>query len=312
MKKLVRVTLVLLALAVVLAAVYACDNQKETGGQASPGGTQNSADPGNSGAQSSSSSSASPTPDSAQPTQLDPGTEDGQAAGYTVETGVLIMATNAEFPPYEYWEGGKIVGIDAEIAEAIANRLGLTLQIDDIDFDAIIAAVSSGRVDMGMAGMTVTEDRMESVDFSTSYATGVQVIIVKEGSAITDVDDLFADDASFDIGVQESTTGDLYTTWDLEEEGLATIYRFRRGADAVQALVTGRVDCVVIDNEPARAFVAMNPGLIILETEFAVEDYAICFAKGSTELRNAVDAALRELIADGTVQRILDKYIAAD
>jgi len=158
--------------------------------------------------------------------------------------------------------------------------------------------------------MTVTDERKENVDFSTSYATGVQVVIVAENSPIDSVDDLF-EVGGFDIGVQESTTGDLYTTWDLEEEGLATIHRFSRGADAVQALVTGRVDCVVIDNEPAKAFVAMNTGLKILETEFAVEEYAIAFAKGSEELRDAVDGALRDLIADGTVQRIIDKYIVA-
>jgi len=229
----------------------------------------------------------------------------------TVEPGTLIMATNAEFPPYEFWEESKIVGIDAEIAEAIANKLGLKLKIDDIEFNAIITSVTGGRADMGMAGMTVTEERMNSVNFSTSYATGVQVIIVRDDSPITNVDDLFAEGAFFDIGVQESTTGDIYTTGDLEEAGLATIYRYSRGADAVQALVIGRVDCVVIDNEPAKAFVEMNPGLKILDTEFAVEDYAIAFAKNNTELRDAVDDALRELIADGTVKKIIDKYIAA-
>jgi len=237
---------------------------------------------------------------------------DSAPALTTVESGVLIMATNAEFPPYEFWEGDVIVGIDAEIAGAIAEKLGLTLQIDDMDFTAIIGSVVAGRADMAMAGLTITDERKESVDFSTSYATGVQVIIVQEGSEITSVDDLFDDDASFDIGVQESTTGDLYTTWDLEDEGLATVHRFRRGADAVQALVTGRVDCVVIDNEPARAFVAMNPGLVILDTEFAVEDYAIAFSKDNPELREAVDAALRDLIADGTVQKVIDKYITSN
>jgi polar amino acid transport system substrate-binding protein len=180
-----------------------------------------------------------------------------------------------------------------------------------MDFGAILAAVTAGRADMAMAGLTVTPERMQSVDFSTSYATGVQVIIVRDGSPIRNADALRADGAHFNIGVQESTTGDLYTTWDLEDEGLATIHRFRRGADAVQALITGRVDCVVIDNEPARAFVAMNRGLHILETEFAVENYAIAFAKGS-HLRYAVDGALQALIADGTVKRIIDKYITVD
>lgn len=230
----------------------------------------------------------------------------------TVEEGTLIMATNAEFPPYEFWDEGKIVGIDAEIAGAIADKLGLTLKIDDIEFNAIITSVTGGRADMGMAGMTVTEERKNSVDFSTSYATGIQVIIIRDDSPITHVDDLYAEGAFFEIGVQESTTGDIYASGDLEDEGKATMYRYSRGADAVQALVIGRVDCVIIDNEPAKAFVAMNPGLKILETEFAKEDYAIAFSKSSKALRDAVDAALRDLIADGTVKKIVDKYISAD
>jgi len=229
----------------------------------------------------------------------------------TVSPGLLIMATNAEFPPYEFWEGSEIVGIDAEIAAAIADKLGLTLQIDDMDFGAIIASVTAGRADIAMAGLTVTEERKESVNFSTSYARGIQVVIVDEGSPITSVDDLY-EIGGFDIGVQESTTGDLYTTWFLEDEGLATIHRFRRGADAVQSLVIGRVDCVVIDNEPAKAFVAMNPGLSILDTEFEIEDYAIAMSKDNPGLLAAVDGALNALIADGTVQRIIDKYISSD
>ena len=160
--------------------------------------------------------------------------------------------------------------------------------------------------------MTVTDERLESVYFSVSYATGVQVIIVREDSEITSVDDLFEDGVHFNIGVQISTTGDLYATWDLEDEGLATVNRYRRGTDAVQSLVTGRVDCVIIDNEPAKAFVTANPGLKILETEFAVEDYAIAIRRGNTELKDAIDEALRALIADGTVQRIIDKYISVD
>ncbi|MCL2175618.1 MAG: ABC transporter substrate-binding protein [Treponema sp.] len=233
-------------------------------------------------------------------------------ASLTVEEGVLIMVTNAEFPPYEFWDGGKIVGIDAEIAEAIAGKLGLTLRIDDIDFNAILSAVTSGRADMGMAGMTVTEERMQNVNFSTSYATGVQVIIVRNNSPITSKDDLSAEGAKFNIGVQETTTGDIYATGDLEDEGFAVIHRYKRGADAVQALVTGRVDCVIIDNEPAKAFVAANQGLKILDTEYTVENYAISFSKQNTALRDAVDGALRELIADGTVQKVIDKYIKAD
>ena len=229
-----------------------------------------------------------------------------------VEPGKLIMATSADSPPYEFWEGSQIVGIDAEIAAAIAEKLGLELYIDDIDFDSIIAAVVAGRADIGMAGMTITDDRLESVDFSVSYATGVQVIIVREDSVITSADDLFEEGAFFTIGVQISTTGDLYSEWFLEDEGLATVTRYRRGADAIQSLITGRVDCVIIDNEPAKAFVAANPGLKILEQEFEVEDYAIAIRKGNTALKEAINNALTELIANGTVQRIIDKYISAD
>jgi polar amino acid transport system substrate-binding protein len=230
----------------------------------------------------------------------------------TANEGKLTMATNAAFPPYEYIEGGKIVGIDAEIAGAIANKLGLELQIDDMEFDAIIEAVKGGKADIGLAGMTVTPDRAEEVDFTATYATGVQVVIVTEDSAITSVDDLFAEGASNVIGVQRNTTGDLYTTWDLEDAGLATIDRYSKGADAVQALKTGKVDCVVIDNEPAKAFVAEVEGLQILETEYVLEDYAGAMNKDNPELYAAVNAALEELIADGTVQAIIDTYISAE
>ena len=229
----------------------------------------------------------------------------------TVESGKLIMATNAAFPPYEYIEGNEIVGIDAEIAGAIAEKLGLELQIDDMEFDSIIESVKGGKADMGLAGMTVTEERKEVVNFTTSYATGVQVVIVTEGSAITTVDDLFAEGANHLIGVQRNTTGDLYSTWDLEDAGLATVERYSKGADAVQALLTGKVDCVVIDNEPAKAFVEANEGLVILDTAYAVEDYAAAMNKDNAELYEAVNKALEELIADGTVASIISKYIPA-
>jgi polar amino acid transport system substrate-binding protein len=227
-------------------------------------------------------------------------------------TKTLVMGTNAEFPPYEFYDGDAIVGIDAEIAQAICDKLGYTLEIQDMAFDSIIAAVQSGKIDFGMAGMTVTEDRLTQVSFSTSYATGVQVVIVKDDSAITSVDDLFKTDAANVIGVQISTTGDLYSTWDLEDAGLATIERYNKGADAVAALMTGKVDCVIIDNEPAKAFVAANEGLKILDTQYAVEDYAIAISKDNTELLDEINTALEALIADGTVQTIVDKYISTD
>ena len=235
-----------------------------------------------------------------------------EAAFTTVESGKLIMATNAAFPPYEYIEGNEIVGIDAEIAGAIAEKLGLELQIDDMEFDAIVESVKGGKADIGLAGMTVTPERQEVINFTASYATGVQVVIVTEDSPITSVDDLFAEGASHVIGVQRNTTGDLYTTWDLEDAGLATIDRYSKGADAVQALITGKADCVVIDNEPAKAFVAANEGLKILETEYILEEYAAAMNKDNEALYTAVNAALEELIADGTVQAIIDKYIPAE
>ena len=178
----------------------------------------------------------------------------------TVESGKLIMATNAAFPPYEFIEGNEIVGIDAEIAGAIAEKLGLELQIDDMEFDSIVESVKGGKADIGLAGMTVTPERQEVINFTSSYATGVQVVIVAENSSIASVDDLFVEGNNYIIGVQRNTTGDLYSTWDLEDVGLASIDRYSKGADAVQALLTGKVDCVVIDNEPAKAFVAETSG----------------------------------------------------
>jgi polar amino acid transport system substrate-binding protein len=224
----------------------------------------------------------------------------------------LTMATNASFPPYEFVDGDTIVGIDAEIAAAICAKLGYELEIADMEFDSIIPAVQSGKADFGMAGMTVTEERSQLINFSESYATGIQAVIVKEGSPITKADDLTAEGAGYTIGVQLSTTGDLYATWDIEDEGLGTISRFPNGNDAVMALVGGKVDCVIIDNEPAKAYVAANEGLVVLETQYAVEDYAACIAKNNEELLEKFNAALAELIADGTVQAIVDKYIPAE
>lgn len=258
--------------------------------------------------------SAKPATESAAPaTESTAPAADGTAAVTgTVKEGVLTMGTNAAFPPYEYYEGDKIVGIDADIAQAIADKLGLTLAIEDMEFDSIITAIQGGKVDMGLAGMTVTDERKESVAFSDGYATGVQVVIVAEGSPITSVDDLFAEGNNYSIGVQRNTTGDLYTTWDLEDEGLATIDRYSKGADAVMALKAGKVDCVVIDNEPAKSFIAENEGLKILDTKYIEETYAIAMKKDNTELNDKINAALKELIADGTVQSIIDKYIVAE
>ena len=231
---------------------------------------------------------------------------ESQAAFTTVKEGKLVMATNAFFPPYEFYEGETIVGIDAEIAAAIAEKLGLELVIENMEFNSIITAVTTGAADFGLAGMTVTETRKQEVDFSISYATGVQSIIVKEGSAITCVDDLYAEGAAYKVAVQLGTTGDIYATDDF---GADLVTQYNNGNEAVLALLGGDVDCVIIDNEPAKAFVAENEGLTILETSYADEDYAACIAKGNDALREAIDQAIMELTADGTIDDIIGKYI---
>ncbi len=225
----------------------------------------------------------------------------------------LTVATNAAFPPYEYYDGETPVGIDIEIADAIAKKLGYEgAVVADMDFDSIISAVQSGKADFAMAGMTATPERMANVYFSFPYATGIQVVIVKEDSPITSADDLFEEGKNYTIGVQLSTTGDLYTTWDIEDEGLGTVSRFNTGNDAVMALISGKVDCVVIDNEPAKAFVAANEGLKILDTEYVEESYAIAVSQGNVDLLGKITAALQDLIADGTVDAIIEKYIPAE
>ena len=232
-----------------------------------------------------------------------------EAADSTAASGKLTMATEATFPPYEYYDGDAIVGIDVEVAQAIAAKLGMELEVTDIAFDSIIPGIQTGKYDMGMAGMTVTDERKEQVNFSDSYATGVQVVIVKDDSAIASVDDLFADGANTVVGTQAGTTGFIYATSDIEDAGLGTVKSFGKTTDAVEALKNGQVDCVILDNEPAKALVVANEGLHILDTEYAVEDYAIAIAKENTDLLDKVNAALAELKDDGTLQSIVDKYI---
>lgn len=235
----------------------------------------------------------------------------------TVESGMLHMATNAAFPPYEMVSDGDGVaatgyeGIDVEIAAAIAEKLGLTLVVDDMDFTSVVTSVQTGKEDIAMAGLTVNAEREQNVDFTVSYATGVQVVIVPEDSDITTVDDLSNDKM---IGTQEGTTGYIYCSDTVENGGYGEdhVIAYTNGATAIQALLSGSVDAVVIDNEPAKAYVAANPGLRILDTEYVTEDYAIGVSKENNALRDAVNTALEELIADGTVQSIIDKYIAAE
>ena len=229
----------------------------------------------------------------------------------TVTPGKLTMSTNAAFPPYEMTDdNGNYVGIDIEVAEAIADKLGLELQVDDMDFDAALLAAQTGKSDMVMAGVTVTEERQTVMDFSNTYATGIQVVIVPEDSDIASIEDM----TGKMIGVQRGTTGDLYCSASVEDGGFGeeNVTPYDNGLTAVQALMNGQVDCVVIDNAPAQEFVDANPGLKILDTEYANEDYAIGVAKGNTQLLDAINGALEELQADGTVQSIVDKYITAE
>ena len=287
MKNMKKVLALVLALAMAL-ALAACSN-KDNGA--------NTGDNGNAGSE-----------------VTDNGSENngGDAAFTTVESGKLHMSTNAAFPPYEMIAAdGSFEGIDVEVAAAIAEKLGLELVVDDMGFDAALTAVQTGKSDIAMAGITVTDDRKEVMDFSDSYATGIQVVIVKEDSPIQTVDDLANAEM---IGCQKATTGYIYCSDTVENGGYGEdhVTAYDTGALAVMALVNGQIDAVVIDSEPAKAFVAANEGLKILDTEFSVEDYAIAVGKGNSALLDAINNAMAELKADGTFQSIVDKYIPAE
>ena len=291
----------ILALAMAAAmtlSLAACGNNSGTSSKSNP--------PANSGGQNSSVST--PTDDSSAGRS--------SAGNYgtftTVEPGVLHMSTNAAFPPYEMTtDDGSFEGIDVEVAQAIADKLGLELKVDDMAFTAALTAVQTGQSDIAMAGITITEERLEVMDFSNSYATGVQVVIVKEDSPIQSIDDL---SNAAKIGCQADTTGYIYASDTPENGGYGEehVTAFDTGALAVMALVNNQIDAVIIDNEPAKAYVAANEGLKILDGEWVVEDYAIAVAKGNTDLLNAINTAMAELIDEGVFQQIVDKYITAD
>ena len=285
MKKILALTMA----AAMSLSLVACGN----GGSGSKGNTSTANPPVVSGSQGGSSADAS-TP----------------ASVTTVEAGKLHMATNAAFPPYEMLaDDGTFEGIDIEIASEIAEKLGLELVVDDQDFTAAITAAGNGQSDIVMAGLTVSEERKETLDFTDTYATGIQVVIVKEGSDVT-MDNL----GEKMIGTQKGTTGYQYASDTPENGGYGEdhVIGYDNGAIAVEALKGGQIDCVIIDNEPAKAYVAANEGLTLLEGNWVVEDYAIGIKKGNTQLLNAINDALKELIADGTVQDIVNKYIPAE
>lgn len=239
------------------------------------------------------------------------------------EKTVLTMATNANFPPYEYMEGDEFAGIDVEIAQKLADKLGMTLKIENVEFGSIIGGVSTGKYDMGIAGMTVTDERKQSVNFTQTYATGIQSIIVKYDANYNSLDDFYNMDEEGNyisvkegvkIAVQQDTTGDIYASDTVEKFGFGeeNILRFKNGADAVQALETGKCAAVIIDDAPAKSFVAASIGLRILDGAYTNEDYAICVKKENTELLEKLNKALDELKADGTIDSIIKKYIPAD
>ncbi|MCI8422762.1 MAG: transporter substrate-binding domain-containing protein [Lawsonibacter sp.] len=292
MKKLLTMTMAL-ALVVSLAAC----------GGGNSGSTSSKGSAGPSSSQGSTSGSAGGSASSGQ---------QGDSAFTTVEAGKLHMSTNAAFPPYEMTTAsGSFEGIDVEVAAAIADKLGLVLVVDDMGFDAALTAAQTGKSDIAMAGITITDDRLEVMDFSDSYATGVQVVIVREDSPIQSIDDL---DSAEMIGCQKATTGYIYASDTPENGGYGEdhVTAYDTGALAVMALVNGQIDAVIIDNEPAKSFVSLNEGLKILDGTWVEEDYAIGVAKGNTALLEAINSAMAELKAEGTFQQIVDKYITAD
>ena len=271
---------------------------------------------GNGGGSSSSAGGSSASQSDASGSQGDASTGSGSTGGEAVdlsdvlvEPGKLIMSTHAAFPPYEMVADGEGVyqgyeGIDVEIAVALADKLGLELQIDDMDFDAALMAVQNNAADVMLAGLSYREDRDEVVDFSDSYATGIQVVIVPEGSEVT-LDNV----GEYMIGTQRGTTGFQYAT---DDYGQDHVIGYDNGATAVQELLIGTIDAVIIDNEPAKAYVAANEGLTILDGAWVEEDYCAAVDEGNTVLLDAINAALNEMITDGTVQTIVDKYITAE
>ncbi len=223
----------------------------------------------------------------------------------------LVMATNAEFPPYEYKDGTNIIGIDAEVMAAIAEDLGMELVIEDMEFESVLGAVASGKADVGAAGLTIRPDRLESVDFTDTYAKAKQVVIVRDDGQINTLDDITL---GMKIGVQAGTTGWIYASDTPENGGYGeeNVESYSKGFEAVQALSQGKISAVVIDSEPAKVFVSQQPGLKILDEAYADEEYAIAVRKGNTEFLNQVNASLRKLKESGKFQEIVDKYISAE
>ncbi len=214
----------------------------------------------------------------------------------------IIWGTNAEFAPFEMREGDQVIGIDAEIAKKIADKLGVELVVEDMEFDPLITALVSGKIDFIAAGYTIKPDREEQVLFTDTYFKAVQVIIVQEGNTeIQSVDDLVGKK----IGVQNGTTGDFVAD---EIEG-AEVVRFNNGIEAVLDLGNGKIDAVIIDNLPAQMLVESNPGLKILDEKPSEdEEYAIAVRKEDTELQKIINEVLKEMKESGEIEELVNKY----
>ena len=218
------------------------------------------------------------------------------------EKRTLIMATEAGFAPYEYYEGEKIIGIDPDIAAEIAKEMGLTLEIVNMNFDAIPDAVRTGRADFGAAGMSVTEERAKVVDFSIEYATSEQVVIVLEGSSIKTPADL----AGKTVAVQQGTVADLYLTDFVPD---AKTLASKKYFEAVSNLKGGRADAILLDKLPAQEILKTAEGLVILDEALFTDKYAFCVRKGNTELLAIINKVLQRMIDNGEIDKLTLKHL---
>ena len=234
-------------------------------------------------------------------------TQDGtEEVSPVLADGKLTVGTNAEFPPFEFvGDDGEPDGFDVALIKAIGEKLGVEVEMENMEFDALVASIGS-KIDIAIAGMTVSDERKKSVDFSDPYYDALQYVILPEGSEIATFDDL----AGKTIGVQPGTTGDFIASDDVDG---ATVKQYNKGVDAVNDLVNGRLDCVIIDKNPALVFAGKFEGQLTAvdgaQFGFEVENYAIAIPKGDSALLNAVNGALKEIREDGTFDELVKTYI---
>lgn len=227
---------------------------------------------------------------------------DAAADTSIVSDGVLDLGTSADLPPYEFYdENNKIVGIDAEIAEAIGQKLGVKVNLQDMEFANIIASIESNKLDGGIAGLSKTPEREKSVNFTETYAKSVQKVLVKKDSGYKTPEDL----KGKKIGTQLGTTGESVSK---DEYGEENVQSFNKNSDAVVALNSGKIDAVVLDEQTVEKFAEANDGLEVLEDSLADDEYAIALDKKNDKLLEEVNKAIKELQEDGTIDNIVKKY----